>query len=50
MKTIIAIAGKKGSGKDLLGLYLKGDGYQRLAFGDIIRNRVKRHIMIVLIH
>ena len=42
MKTIIAIAGKKGSGKDLLGKFLMPKGYKRFAFGDIIRERVKR--------
>jgi hypothetical protein len=41
-KKIIAIAGKKGSGKDLLGSYLIAVGYKRFAFGDIIRKRVKR--------
>jgi len=41
-KKIIGIAGKKAAGKDLLGSYLVAAGYKRLAFGDIIRERVKR--------
>jgi len=41
-KQIIGIAGKKAAGKDLLGSYLVAAGYKRFAFGDIIRERVKR--------
>jgi len=41
-KQIIAIAGKKAAGKDLLGKYLMVDGFKRFAFGDIIRERVIR--------
>lgn len=41
-KQIIAIAGKKAAGKDLLGKHLMIKGFKRLAFGDIIRERVIR--------
>ena len=41
-KQIIAIAGKKAAGKDLLGAFLMVEGFERFAFGDIIRKRVIR--------